>query len=60
MNVVMTGAGKFIEVQGTAETQPFGRDALLQLLDLAQGGIKQLMEAQKDIVGEILKVEGRK
>jgi len=60
MNVVMTGAGKFIEVQGTAETQPFGRDALLQLLDLAQGGIKQLMEIQRQAVGDVLKIEGRK
>jgi ribonuclease PH len=60
MNVVMTGAGKFIEVQGTAETQPFGRDALLQLLDLAQGGIRQLMDIQREAVGEILKVESRK
>src|SRR3954471_9969213 len=60
MNVVMTGAGKFIEVQGTAETQPFGRDALLQLLDLAQGGIRQLMEIQRQVVGHILQVEGKK
>jgi len=55
MNVVMTGAGKFIEVQGTAETQPFGRDALLQLLDLAHGGIKQLIDFQREAVGHILK-----
>src|SRR3954469_12697803 len=60
MNVVMTGAGKFIEVQGTAETQPFGRDALNQLLDRAQGGINQLVEFQRAAVGEFLKVESRK
>ena len=60
MNVVMTGAGKFIEVQGTAETQPFGRDALNQLLDLAQGGIKQLIEFQRAAVGEFLKVESKR
>ena len=39
MNVVMTGRGKFIEVQGTAEALPFGRDALNDLLDLAHIGI---------------------
>jgi ribonuclease PH len=55
MNVVMTGGGKFIEVQGTAETQPFGRDALVQLLDLAQGGITQLIAFQREAVGQILK-----
>ena len=60
MNVVMTGAGKFIEVQGTAETQPFGRDALLQMLDLAQGGINQLIEYQRGAVGEFLKLESKK
>ncbi len=54
MNVVMTGAGKFIEVQGTAETQPFGRDALLQLLDLAHSGITQLIAFQREAVGHIL------
>src|SRR6266540_2811220 len=40
MNVVKTGDGRFIEVQGTAEALPFGRDALLNLLDLADHGIK--------------------
>ena len=46
MNIVKTGDGRFIEVQGTAEAIPFGRDALLQLLDLADHGIKQLVEKQ--------------
>ena len=55
MNVVMTGAGKFIEVQGTAEALPFGRDALLELLDLGQKGIDQLIQLQKQAVGHILK-----
>jgi ribonuclease PH len=54
MNVVMTGSGKFIEVQGTAETIPFGRDALVELLDLAQNGINQLIALQKQAVGHIL------
>jgi ribonuclease PH len=53
MNVVQTGAGQFIEVQGTAEGAPFGRDALLALLDLAAEGIAQLNRLQREIVGEI-------
>ena len=55
MNIVMTGSGKFIEVQGTAEAEPFGRDALLQLLDLGQKGVNNLIELQKQAVGHIIK-----
>jgi len=55
MNVVKTGKGRFIEVQGTAEAVPFGRDALLMLLDLADEGIKQLVEKQRAIVGHLVK-----
>ncbi len=54
MNVVQTGGGLFIEVQGTAETQPFDRAALDALLGLAEHGIKQLVARQREIVGEIL------
>jgi len=55
MNVVKTGNGRFIEVQGTAEAMPFGRDALDQLLDLADQGITQLIEKQRAIVGRLMK-----
>src|SRR5581483_2934178 len=55
MNVVKTGNGRFIEVQGTAEAMPFGRDALDTLLDLADHGIKQLVEKQRAIVGHLVK-----
>ena len=55
MNIVMTGAGKYIEVQGTAEALPFGRDALMELLDLGQHGIGNLIELQKKAVGHLLK-----
>ena len=55
MNVVKTGNGRFIEVQGTAEAMPFGRDALDTLLDLADHGIKQLVEKQRAIVGHLIK-----
>src|SRR5438105_6929231 len=55
MNIIKTGNGRFIEVQGTAEAMPFGRDALMQLLDLADAGIRQLVEKQKTIVGHLVK-----
>ena len=51
MNVVKTGRGLFIEVQGTAEGQPFDRAALDNLLDLADVGIRRLVELQREIVG---------
>src|SRR3954469_5221321 len=55
MNIVKTGNGRFIEVQGTAEAMPFGRDALNMLLDLADHGIAQLIEKQRAIVGHLVK-----
>jgi ribonuclease PH len=51
MNVVMTGAGRFVEVQGTAEGEAFSRNELDALLGLAQAGISQLIEHQKRILG---------
>ena len=54
MNVVMTGTERFIEVQGTAEAMPFGRDSLNTLLDLAHSGIKQLIDKQRAIVGTLI------
>jgi ribonuclease PH len=47
MNVVMTGGGRFIEVQGTAEGEPFDRDLLDQLLNLATAGCIDLTNLQK-------------
>jgi len=55
MNIVKTGDGRFIEVQGTAEAIPFGRDALDTLLDLADLGIRQLVEKQRALVGHLVK-----
>ncbi len=52
MNVVMNEQGDFIEVQGTAEGHPFSRDELLAMLDLAQGGIFTLIQAQKQALAE--------
>ena len=54
MNIIKTGAGLYIEVQGTAEAMPFGREALNRLLDLADTGIRQLIALQRGLVGKIL------
>jgi ribonuclease PH len=51
MNVVMTGAGRFVEVQGTAEGEPFARAELDRLLALAAGGIAQLVARQRRALG---------
>jgi ribonuclease PH len=51
MNVVMTGAGHFVEVQGTAEGEAFSRKELDALLELAQAGISQLIGHQKAALG---------
>ena len=53
-NVVMTGAGSLVEVQITAEKNPFTRAQLNELLDLAQGGIDELISLQKDALGREL------
>ncbi|MDQ6931026.1 MAG: ribonuclease PH, partial [Candidatus Eremiobacteraeota bacterium] len=50
MNVAMTDAGKFVEVQGTAEAAPFTRDELNKMLDLARLGITQLFESQRTAI----------
>lgn len=52
MNVVMTESGRFVEVQGTAEGQPFGRGQLDALLDLAAAGIKQIIKRQNQLLAD--------
>jgi ribonuclease PH len=54
-NVVMTSQGKFIEVQGTAETKPFTKETIDSLLSLAEKGIKQLFEAQQAALEKLKK-----
>ena len=51
MNVVMTGAGNFVEVQGTAEGAPFTRAQMSSLLDLASAGIAELVRMQRSALG---------
>ncbi len=51
MNVVMTESGRFVEVQGTAEGDPFDRDALETMLDLGVRGVKELVGIQRAALG---------
>ena len=48
MNFVMTGSGKFVEVQGTAESAPFTKKQMDKMSEIAQQGIKELLKAQKE------------
>lgn len=59
MNVVMTGRGEFIEVQGTGEHAPFDMARLSQLLTLAGGGIRSLMDCQREALGDIAATIGK-
>jgi ribonuclease PH len=52
LNVVMTGSGKYVEVQGTAEQHPFDRGSLESQLDLAERGIAELTQLQRDTLGD--------
>lgn len=52
LNVIRTGNGKYVEIQGGAEKAPFGKDQLDQMLVLADKGIDLLIEAQREILGD--------
>jgi len=54
MNFVMTGSGKFIEVQGTAEHVPFDKNQMHEMMTLAGQGIEELIALQKKIVGNLI------
>lgn len=56
MNVVVTGRGLFVEVQGTAEAEPFDRDELNRLLEMALAANQQLAKAQREALGDSLEV----
>ena len=51
MNVIMTGSGGIVEIQGTAEGEPFTRAQMNQLIDLAEAGIRTLVDKQKEVLG---------
>ncbi len=50
MNIIMTGSGKFVEVQGTAESEPFSKEQLNSIISLGESGIKELIELQKRVL----------
>lgn len=50
MNIVSTGTGKFIEIQGTAEQEPFSRDEMDAMLELAEKGVNELFEIQRNVL----------
>lgn len=52
MNVIMTGSGQFVELQGTGEEATFSREQLNQLLDLAEKGVNELFHEQRAVLGE--------
>ncbi len=54
MNVIMTGSGSFVEVQGTAESTPFSRGDMDRMLELASKGINELTGMQKDVLEDFL------
>jgi ribonuclease PH len=53
MNFVMTGSGKFIEVQGTAEASPFTKKQMERMAEVAHQGIKELLREQKKVIGSL-------
>lgn len=53
MNIVRTGAGRFIEVQGTAESKPFTQDQMNEMVSLAVVGIDRLVELQRSLLGDL-------
>ena len=53
MNIVRTGSGHFIEIQGTAESKPFNSEQMSIMLDLASRGISQLVEIQNSVLGSL-------
>ncbi len=58
MNLVMTGAGRFVEIQGTGEEATFSRDELNTLLGLGEKGIADLITIQKEVLGEVASLVG--
>ena len=59
MNVVMTGNGRIVELQGTGEQSPFTQEEMLELLALGERGVRQLVEIQQDALGDVSILVGR-
>jgi len=54
MNIIMTGKGRFVEVQGTAEKEPFDNKVMNKMIDVARHGIKELISRQKKVLGKTM------
>ncbi len=54
MNIVMTGSGQFVEIQGTGEEHPFSKEQMTELMALGEKGTQEIIEYQKSILGERL------
>jgi ribonuclease PH len=54
MNIVMTGGGRFVEIQGTAEEEPFSTEQMQEMVILASAGIEELIKVQRSYLGETL------
>jgi len=54
MNIVMTGRGQFVELQGTAEAKPFSREELDLLIELGRVGVRRLIQKQQEVLTEFL------
>ena len=59
MNVVMTGDGRLVELQGTGEQAPFTRDEMLAMLALGEKGIRELVTVQREALGEVASLVGK-
>jgi ribonuclease PH len=53
MNIVCTGKGDFVEIQGTAEHTPFTLDQMSQMIELARKGTGELIEMQREVLGKV-------
>lgn len=60
MNIVMSGDGRIVEIQGTGEERPFSREELERLMELGESGIKVLMEKQREALKDAADIIGRK
>jgi hypothetical protein len=54
MNVVRTGDGRFVEIQGTAETEPFDREMMNRMIEAASIGVDRLIAIQRDLIVQTL------
>ncbi|MDB5083778.1 MAG: ribonuclease [Bacilli bacterium] len=59
LNLVMTGRGSFVELQGTGEESPFSKDQLTEMIELGTGGITQLIGIQKQVLGQVAEHVGK-